>query len=146
MIFHAFQREDDDAVFTVVRNISGAAMSVGHTCAWSLTSPDGVRVSTPPSTYGPALFRGIAVEAIANSAYGKVQVHGYCAAALCSNNTSVTYTAGSIVAPVGGQVYLNYHADATYVANVGGGFVVLAEAVAAAAATQVNKAVFIRAL
>ncbi len=144
MIFHAFQREDDDAVFTVVRNVSGAALSVGHACAWSTSSPDGVRVSTPAAS-GLSLFRGIAVEAIANSAYGKVQVHGYCAAALVSNDTTITYTAGTPLVTVNGQVYLDYAGNATTADGVAG-FVCAAEAVATAAATQVNIKVFVRAL
>jgi hypothetical protein len=144
MIFHAFQREDDDAVFTIVRNISGAALVVGYVCAWSTSTPDGVRVSSPAAS-GLSLFRGIAVEAIADSAYGKVQVHGYCSQALVSNDTTITYTAGTPLVPVATAVYLDYAGNATTADGVGG-FVCLAEAVATAATTQVNKKVFIRAL
>ncbi len=106
MIFNAFQRDDDDAVFTVVRNVSGAARAVGDNVVWDITaSVDGVRVSVP-ATATLSLFRGVLVEALADSAYGKAQVHGYNAACAVSNDTSVAVAAGDILLPGDGDDFL----------------------------------------
>ena len=99
MIFNSFQREDDDAVFTVVRNVSGAARAIGDSVVWDISaSVDGVRV-TVPATATLSLFRGVLIEALADSAYGKCQVHGYNAAAYVSNSTNTAIAAGDILIP-----------------------------------------------
>ena len=106
MIFNGFQREDDDAVFTVVRNVSGGSRSAGQTIVWDISSSvDGVRV-TVPATATLSLFRGVLAETIADSAYGKSQLHGYKAAASVTNDTSTAIAAGDILIPVDGQTYL----------------------------------------
>jgi hypothetical protein len=99
MIFHAFQREDDDSVFTVVRNVAGSALAVGDPCELSVASGvDGVRVNTCAGKGN--LFRGIVAEAIADSGYGKVQVHGYCSyAKVLVADTSVAVTSGFPLMP-----------------------------------------------
>jgi hypothetical protein len=141
MIFHAFQREDDDSVFTVVRNIRGSALAVGDAVAWSTSTPDGVRVSVPASG-ALALFRGIVAEAIDNSAYGKVQVHGYCASAKITNATT-TVVAGTPFLPTASNVYLT----PTTQSLGDSGFVYSAETVASATTPAATTAkVFIRAL
>jgi len=106
MIFNAFQREDDDAVFTVARNVSGGAYSAGQTAVWDAgASVDGVRV-TVPATATLSLFRGLAGEAVADSGYGRFQVHGYLAAASVTNDTSVAIVAGDILIPVDAAKHL----------------------------------------
>jgi hypothetical protein len=142
MIFHAFQREDDDAIFTVARNVrgSGTAFAIGDACQWSTSSPDGVRITAPTSAQ-LNLFRGIVAEAIADSAYGKVQVGGYCATAHLAAVT-VTSAAGVTLVPVAGSVNL---AVSTGSALGDAGFVYLAEAVVTNTAVQTIKT-FIRAL
>jgi hypothetical protein len=100
MIFSAFQREDDDSLFTVVKNVAGAALAAGDAVVWDITaSVDGVRVSVPASAT-LSLFRGIVAEAIADGAYGKVQVGGYCSYAKVTNDTSQAVAAGDILIPV----------------------------------------------
>lgn len=97
MIFHSFQREDDDAVFTVAKNVSNAAMAAGDAVVWdSGSSVDGVRV-TAPASGTLSLFRGIVAEAIADDAYGKVQVHGYCSNAQVTSH--ITIAAGNVLIP-----------------------------------------------
>jgi hypothetical protein len=143
MIFHAFQREDDDAVFTVVKNVSGGALAAGESVVWDITSSvDGVRV-TAPVTATASLFRGIVAEAIADNAYGKVQVHGYCSAAKVSNGTQAIAT-GTILITATNAKHLVYSAANTTI----GGFVYAAEAYASdtSAAVAANKKVLIRAL
>lgn len=111
MIFNAFQRDDDDSVFTIVRNVSGAQQIVGTPVVWdSSSSVDGVRVSTyVTATLG--LFRGILVETINDSAYGKCQVHGYNNVARVANNYTTAIAAGNILVPIYTTVanaYLGY--------------------------------------
>lgn len=147
MIFHAFQREDDDSVFTVVRNVAGSAFSAGQACVWDSSAPDGVRVSVA-ATATLSLFRGICAEAIADSAYGKVQVHGYCAAASVMNDITTAQTVGNILLPVNTQKYLGGPSGS--VASDGkSGFVYALEVYATATAGAVaatNKKVLVRAL
>ena len=138
MIFNAFQREDDDSVFTVARNVSGGTVSLGQVAVWDITSSvDGVRVSVP-ATATLSLFRGVATEAVTDSSYGRFQAHGYQASASVINHTTQAVAAGDILIPVDGQKYL-----ARSAASDGKtGFVYAAEALAtattpAAAATKV---------
>lgn len=107
MIFHAFQREDDDSVFTVVRNISGATRAVGDAVAVAAgTLADGVRVSLPASGELD-LFRGIVAESILDSAYGKAQVHGFCSyAKVLVADSSVAVAQGLALVPVATKTYL----------------------------------------
>ncbi len=96
MIFHAFQREDDDAVFSVAKNVSNATLAVGDAVVWATGSPDGVQV-TAPASGTLSLFRGIVAESILDDAYGKVQVHGYCSSA--SVTSHITIAAGNVLIP-----------------------------------------------
>lgn len=141
MIFNAFQRDDDDAVFTVVRNVSGGARAIGDTVVWDISaSVDGVRV-TVPITATLSLFRGVLVEALADSGYGKCQVHGYNSAAAVQD-TSVTIAAGNILIPVSGADALTFSTASDGLT----GFVYAAEAVAADTSAEVLAGVLIRAL
>ena len=106
MIFNAFQREDDDAVFTIVYNVSGATLAAGEACVWdSGASADGVRVTQATATT-LSLFRGIVVESLTDSTYGKVQVHGFFTDASVINDTSVPHAAGTVLGCVASQDYL----------------------------------------
>jgi hypothetical protein len=143
MIFNAFQREDDDAVFTVARNVSGGTFALGEVAVWDISaSVDGVRVSVP-ATATLSLFRGVAGEAVVDSAYGRFQVHGYNANALVTNTTNTAIAAGNILIPVDAVKYL----ARTGASDGKSGFVYAAEAVATAAtpAAAAHK-VLIRAL
>jgi hypothetical protein len=147
MIFNSFQRDDDDAVFTVVRNVSGAARAIGDSVVWDISaSVDGVRV-TLAATNTLNLFRGVLVEALADSGYGKCQVHGYNSAGNVKNNTQTNIAAGDILAVTGNaEDFLSFSAAGT---SVAAGFVYAAEAYASATATELaeaSKKVLIRAL
>jgi hypothetical protein len=142
MIFSAFQKEDDDAIFTVVRNVSGGAFAAGQTCVWDIATPDGVRISQAASTT-LSLFRGICAEAIADSAYGKVQVGGYNSYASVIGLTNATPAAGNCLVPVAAQKYLAYSAAG----DGKSGFVYLAESIASAVTpSAAAKKVLVRAL
>jgi len=106
MIFNAFQREDDDAVFTVARNVSGGTYSLGQVAVWDISaSVDGVRVSVP-ATATLSLFRGVCADTILDSAYGRFQVHGYNSNASVVNTTNQAVAAGDILIAVDAQKYL----------------------------------------
>jgi hypothetical protein len=138
MIFSAFQREDADNVFTVVRNVSGGTLAVGESVVWDISaSVDGVRVSVP-ATATLSLFVGVVTEAILDSGYGKVQVYGYSAIASVTNHTTQAVAAGNILVPADAVKTLTYSAAS----DGKTGFVYAAAAVAtattpAAAATKV---------
>jgi hypothetical protein len=147
MIFHAFQREDDDSVFTVAKNVTASTMTVGEAVVWDSGTPDGVRVTAPVATT-LSLFRGIVAEAIVASGYGKVQVHGYCAAAKVLNDITTAQTAGNIL-----LIATNANVLGGTSGSVAGdgksGFVYALEAYATATAgavTTTTKKVLIRAL
>lgn len=127
MIFNAFQREDDDAVFTVAKNVSGGALVPGDVVVYdSSASVDGVRV-TLAAAATLSLFRGVAVENILNDGFGKFQINGYNSQTLL--NGTVAIAAGNILKPVAGQKHLVFHAAGDGVS----GFVYAAEAYAVAA-------------
>jgi hypothetical protein len=144
MIFNAFQKEDDDALFTVVRNVSGGAFALGQSCVWDVTSPDGVRVSVP-ATATLSLFKGVFADPVADSGYGKVQVGGYCSYGSVIQDTAggTNIAAGDILVPVNGQKYL-----ARSAASDGkSGFVYAGEAfVTATTPAAASKKIFLRAL
>jgi hypothetical protein len=143
MIFNSFQREDDDAVFTIVRNCSSAARSIGDNVVWDGgASVDGVRV-TVNATNSIQLFRGVLTEALADSAYGKCQIHGYNAAAYITNTTNQSITAGDVLIGISAKDGLAYSAAGTGVT----GFVYAAEAfVTSSTPAEVLKKVLIRAM
>ena len=143
MIFNAFQREEADNVFTVVRNVTGGAVAKGEAVVWDTGTPDGVRVTKAASTT-TTLFRGIITETtIADSAYGKALVHGYYASAKATNSATTPVVAGDVYAIVDAALYLERAAAGTGTS----GCVFAAEAVATGA-TPASSAVgvFVRAL
>ena len=144
MIFHAFQREDDDAVFTVARNVSGDAWVAGYPVVWdSSASADGVRCTKSAATT-LSLFRGIVAEAIADSAYGKVQVNGFFTDASVISDISVPHAAGTVLAVASAAYYLE---DAVETGAGTEGFVYALEAFTTATTpAAAAKNVLIRAL
>ena len=143
MIFNAFQREDDDAVFTIVRNVSSATRDIGDNVVWDISSSvDGVRV-TANAANTLTLFRGVLVEQLTDSSYGKAQVHGYQANAYITNSTDQSITAGDVLIGVAAKDGLAYSAAGTGVS----GFVFAAEAfITSSTPAEVLKKVLIRAL
>lgn len=143
MIFNAFQREDDDSVFTVARNVSGGTFSAGQSAVWDISaSVDGVRVSVA-ATATLSLFRGVATESVADSAYGRFQVHGYNSGVSVTNTTNTAIAAGDILVPVNAQKYLARSGASSGV----DGFVYAAQAVATGATpAAANVKALIRAL
>lgn len=109
MLFPRVVSSEAEKAFTQVYNVAGGTVTAGGAVVWDITSPDGVRVSKP-ATATLSLLVGIATAAIADSAYGLVQVYGYNSATLILNGTAggTDIAAGHILVPVNGQWYLAY--------------------------------------
>lgn len=142
MMFQRVQREDPERIISVVYNVSGATITAGYPSCWDTSTADGLRVSKPATANLSSLV-GIAIDSIADSQYGRVQMYGYKASALITNNTSVAVAAGDILIPVDAQWYL----ARSGAADGKSGFVIAAEAFATATTpAAANKKVFIRSL
>lgn len=141
MLFQRINRTDAEKVFALFQNVAGATVSYGASVVLDSSTADGVKVKTP-ATATLSLLVGVAAEAIADSAYGKVQVYGFMASGVVINHTSTPVAAGDILIPVDAVRYL-----ARSAASDGKtGFVIAAAAVATGSATTVNANIFIRCL
>lgn len=142
MLFQRINRSDAERIFAVFYNVAGATITAGYPAVFDISTADGVRVSKPASAT-LSLVVGIAVESIADSAYGKFQLYGYRSQANITNDTSVAVAAGDILIAVNAQWYL-----ARSAASDGkSGFVYAAEAFATATTpAAANKKTFLRCL
>lgn len=142
MLFQRINRTDAERVFAIYYNVAGATITAGYPAVQDTSAIDGIRVSKP-ATANLSLVVGIAVETIADSAYGKFQLYGYRSQALITNDTSVAVAAGDILIPVNAQWYL-----ARSAASDGkSGFLYAGEAFATnATPAAANKKVWVRAL
>ena len=144
LIPHVVQTEADK-VFVNILNNQTVAVSDGDVLVWNTSTPDGVR-TTQAAAGTLSLFCGIAQGAISASAYGLAQAYGYKSAALISNDTATAVVAGDIMLPIAAQDHLYRYASGGDIANVGGGKVMAAAAVATAATASATAGVFIQAL
>lgn len=145
MLFKRVSRSAAEQIFIVVKNASGGTITAGYSCAWELTSPDGVSVTQPAAPFLQA-FAGIADADIANGAYGLLQVYGYRSSAYISRSNVAASAAGVEcelltgnwgLSPVGGAVSGGQYKC----------FAFLCEAVTSSASASYTTAkVFIRAL
>jgi hypothetical protein len=106
MIWPAVVGDDQQEVgYARVKNVSGAAFARGDVVAWDVSSPDGIRVSTPATaTLGLAV--GVLAAALANGAYGPCQVYGYTAYAYVTNHATQAIAAGDILIAVDAGTHL----------------------------------------
>ena len=150
MLFQRVNRTDAEKVFVVAYNASGGAFTLGQAVCWDTgTSADGIRVTTP-ATATLSAFAGLTAGAIANGAYGLVQVYGYTASASVINDITTALVAGSILLPKNGSANLSCDDSAGRDDSDGkSGFVIAMQtnttATAGAIAASAHK-VFIRAL
>jgi hypothetical protein len=87
MIFQRVAKSSPEQVFMVVKNVSGSTMTAGYHCAWDVSATaDGVNVSQIGSACLQA-YAGVANAAIANGAYGLIQVYGYRSSAYIYSST-----------------------------------------------------------
>jgi hypothetical protein len=148
MLFQRVNRTDAEKVFSVVYNASGGAFVAGNAVEYDVgTSSDGIRVTTPSSA-GLSSFAGITVQAIANGAYGLIQIYGL-ATARVINDITTALTAGKILLPVNAQADLDSKAAGVAAADGKSGFITALETNATATAgaiTAANRRVFVRAM
>jgi hypothetical protein len=140
--FGSVGRTEALKVFTLVFNVSAATVTANYPVVWDLVGNDGIQVSKP-ATATLSLLVGIADAAIADDAYGLVQVYGYRASAYMTNDTSQAVAAGDIMIPVNAQWYL----DRSAASDGKSGFVYAAEAFATnTTPAAANKKCYIRCL
>lgn len=145
MEFKQSNRTDAEQVFIIVRNISGASVSAGFPMQWDVvTATDGNAVTACKSAANaPAgLFAGVTNEALADSAYGRLQVYGYRQSAYVSAASANTEVPGTFLQ--GTSVGLEPMTTSAATTS-GWVFVSLMETVATSSAVA-NRNVFIRAL
>lgn len=145
MRFQISNRSDADKVFVACRNITGAAVSAGIPVEWDVvTATDGNSVTAAKSGSLCGLFAGVTNTALADSAYGEIQVYGYRQSAYISG-ASAGLAPGTLLQPTGG-----IFTDMTMSAATTSGHirVALFETIAASAAYSGTRQwnVFIRAL
>lgn len=150
MIFQRVNRTDPERVFIVMRNNEGASINKDQTVQLELASAsiDGVRVRDM-DTGNLHAFIGIADAAIADGAYGLIQVYGYRSTSILFQ-TDTSQDTGVVLVPVAGQDYL----QSTLTALASNSafsfyppFQLLGESIASSAASAtISKKIFIRAL
>lgn len=148
MLFKRVTRTDPEQVFIVVLNNEGAAMIANQTCQWepASASVDGVRVRDL-DTANEYCFAGIVDAAIADGAYGLIQIYGYRSTSLVLT-TDTSITTGVALVPVAAQDYLqSQHTVYTSSANFTRTpiFAVLLESITTSTG-NVSRKIFIRAM
>ena len=150
MLFKRVNRTDPEQIFLVVFNNEGASLTANNTCQLELASAsvDGIKVRQP-DTGNLFAFVGIVDAAIADQAYGLVQVYGYRSTVTCFQ-TNTSQATGVPLAPVAGAGYMQSVAS-TVASNTTVTlqpiFAVLAESITdASASATINAKAFIRAL
>ena len=106
MLFKRVNRTDPEQIFIVVLNNEGAALNANQTCQWEIASAsvDGVKVRDM-DTANLYAFAGIADAAIADQAYGLIQIYGYRSTSLVLT-TDTSITTGVALVAVAAQDYL----------------------------------------
>ena len=143
MLFKRLNRTDAERVFSVFQ-ANEASIAADDVVALELTaaSLDGVKIAQPV-TASLAAVVGIADAAIANGAYGLVQIYGYRSTSRVLQ-TGTSLTAGlTILTPVNAQDYLS--SGATVPAGYLPAFVLLnSQTSVAGANSTVSAKIFIR--
>ena len=143
MIFKRVNRSDAERVFAVFQ-ANEASIAADDVVGLELAaaSVDGVKISQVAATEEHATV-GIADAAIANGAYGLVQIYGYRSTSRI-NTTGATLTPGVALGAVAGQDYMETKA------SIAGAwmpvFVLLESAASTGTTATVSKKVFIRAM
>ncbi len=150
MLFKRVNRTDPEQIFVVVFNNEGASLSANNTCQLELASAsvDGVKVRQP-DTGNLFAFVGIVDAAIADQAYGLVQIYGY-RSTVTVFQTNTSQATGQPLVPVAGVGYMATSAT-TLASNTTITFLpifaVLAESITdSAGSATVNVKAFIRAM
>lgn len=148
MLFKRLNRTDPEQIFMVVLNNEGAAMVADQTVQLEVASAsvDGVR-ARDMDTGNLFCFLGVADAAIADGAYGLIQIYGYRSSSIILT-TDTSITTGIPLVPVAGQDYFSsIVSSTTSSANVTlqPVFAVLLESITTSTGT-VSRKVFLRAM
>ena len=148
MLFKRLNRTDPEQVFIVVLGNEGAALNINQTVQLEVASAsvDGVRVRDM-DTANLYAFVGVVDAAIADGAYGLVQIYGYrSTSVILTTDTSIT--TGVALVPVAGQDYFQSE-NTVYTSNANFTrtpiFAVLLESITTSTG-NVSRKIFIRAM
>lgn len=107
MLFKRLNRTDAERVFVVMQaNAAGIAADDVVQLELTAASVDGVKV-IQPATANLLATVGVADAAIANGAYGLVQVYGYRSTSRIGPTDSTQTSLGQALTPVAGQDYFS---------------------------------------
>ena len=144
MIFKRLNRTAPEQVFAVFQ-ANEASIAADDVVALETTaaSVDGVKVAQPAAGSLTAVV-GVVDAAIANGAYGLVQIYGYRSTSRVANLTSASLTPGMILAPTAAADYLT--TGSTVPVGYLPGFVLLESQASTGTSGTVSKKIFIRAM
>ena len=142
MLFKRLNRTDAERVFVVMQaNAAGIAADDVVQLELTAASVDGVRVIQPASANVLATV-GVADAAIANGAYGLVQVYGYRSTSRIGPTDSTQTSLGQALIPVAGQ---DYFSTITSLAMNGTPIAILLESLTTGTSSNtVSKKIFLR--
>lgn len=112
MQFQQIDRSDPEKVYAAIYNVSGTTLSAGAACYHVVASGDGISVSNAGTTRKWA-FAGIVKDAIADSTYGRAQVHGICSAYMVLADTTSAASPGDQLNAVNSATYLKHFSAAS---------------------------------
>lgn len=150
MLFKRVNRTDPEQIFVIVLNNEGASLAANSTCMLEAASAsvDGIKVRQPDTglLYG---FVGIVDAAIADQAYGLVQVYGY-RSTVTVFQTGTSQDTGVALVPTAAAGYMQSvattQASSTTV-TLQPIYAMLAETIASSSASAtINAKAFLRAL
>lgn len=143
MEFKQTNRTGAEAVYIICRNIAGAALSAGVPVEWDVvTATDGNAVTSAKSAGAAGLFVGVTHTALADSAYGPIQVYGFRQSAYVSSDSATSPLPGTFLQPTNGRFEVMTMSAATTSGHINA---VLMETVATSSALA-NRNIFLRAL
>ena len=87
MQIQQLNRTDAEKIFIIVENKEGGALANEDVVEWDSTNNAGISVEKADSANAPNVA-GVAIEAIADGAYGRIQIYGVHTAV--ATNTTVT--------------------------------------------------------
>ncbi len=144
MIFKRLNRTSPEQVFAVFQANEASIAADDVVCLeLAAASVDGVKIQQPITLELNATV-GVADAAIANGAYGLVQIYGYRSTSRILNASSVSITPGMALVPVNAQDYFGTSSLAGEVALPS--FVVLESVASTGTTATVSRKIFIRAM
>jgi hypothetical protein len=143
MIFKRLNRTSPEQVYAVFKNNEGSAFTANQVVQLDMTSSvDGVNIVEPNASELNAVV-GILDAALANGAYGLVQIYGYRSQANIELSGS-SIAVGNALLPRAGSKLLAYGGNLVPASGLFSGFFAAESQVSTAGAGTINGKVFIR--